>query len=144
MSADSGFFELIITVKPDDIDELGHVNNIIYLRWVQEVAVAHWTAVAPEADQQKLLWVVVRHEIDYKQAALPGDEIIARTWVGDARRIRFERHTEIRRARDRALLAKAVTFWCPIDISTGKLTNVSPEVKSLFARPAEPDAPVTG
>ena len=135
MSADSGFFELAITVKPDDIDELGHVNNVVYLRWVQEAAVAHWTAVAPAADQQTLLWVVVRHEIDYKQAALAGDEIIARTWVGDARRIRFERHTEILRACDRVLLAKALTIWCPIDLHTGKLTNVSPEVKSLFSRP---------
>ena len=75
-------FELAIAVEPADIDQLGHVNNVVYLRWVQEAAVAHWTAIAPATDQAKLLWVVVRHEIDYKQAAFLGDRIIARTWVG--------------------------------------------------------------
>ncbi len=104
MSADSESFELNITVEPGDIDELGHVNNVVYLRWVQEVAVAHWTALAPAADQQRLLWVVVRHEIDYKQPAFLCDSIIAKTWVGNARRIKFERHTEILRAHDRAVL----------------------------------------
>ena len=136
MSADSGAFELNITVGPGDIDELGHVNNVVYLRWVQDAAVAHWTAIAPAADQQRLLWVVVRHEIDYKQPAFLGDPIIAKTWVGNARRIKFERHTEILRARDRAVLARALTFWCPIDTHTGKLTNVSAEVKALFSRDA--------
>ena len=133
----SGAFELNITVEPGDIDQFGHVNNIVYLRWVQDAAVAHWTTTAPASDQEKLQWVVVRHEIDYKQAALLGDEIIARTWVGNARRIRFERHTEILRARDRAVLAKAVTLWCPIDIDTGKITSVSAEVKGLFSRDAD-------
>jgi acyl-CoA thioester hydrolase len=133
MSGDSEAFELSITVNPEDIDELGHVNNIVYLRWVQDAAVAHWTTLAPAAEREKLLWVVVRHEIDYKQAALLGDGIIARTWVGNVRRIRFERHTEILRACDRVILAKALTIWCPIDIHTGKLTGVSPEVTALFS-----------
>jgi acyl-CoA thioester hydrolase len=82
----------------------------------------------------KLLWVVVRHEIDYKQPAYLGEEIIARTWVGTASRIRFERHTELLRARDRCLLAKALTLWCPIDVQTGKPTNVSAEVRAGFSQ----------
>ena len=126
-------FELAIEVKPADIDQLGHVNNVTYLRWVQEAAVAHWTAVAPAVDQAKLLWVVVRHEIDYKQAAFLGDGIIARTWVGSASRIRFERFTELLRARDRSLLAQARTLWCPIDARTGKPASVSPEVRACFS-----------
>jgi len=134
MDGDSGAFELNIAVEPDDIDQFGHANNIVYLRWVQDAAAAHWTAIAPASDREKLQWVIVRHEIDYKQAAFLGDEIIARTWVGNARRIRFERHTEILRARDRAILAKAVTLWCPIDTGTGKITLVSPELKALFFR----------
>ncbi len=126
-------FELAIAVEPADIDQLGHVNNVIYLRWVQEAAVAHWTAAAPATDQAKLLWVVVRHEIDYQQAAFLGDRIIARTWVGSASRIRFERFTELRRASDRSLLAKARTWWCPIDTRTGKPASVSPEVRACFS-----------
>ena len=126
-------FELAIAVEPADIDQFGHVNNVIYLRWVQEAAVAHWTVAAPATDQAKLLWVVLRHEIDYKQAAFLGDGIIARTWVGSASRIRFERFTELLRARDRSLLAQARTLWCPIDARTGKPASVSPEVRACFS-----------
>jgi len=134
-------FELAIAVDPGDIDRLGHVNNVTYLRWVQEAAVAHWSAAAPAADQARLLWVVVRHEIDYKQPAFAGDSIIARTWVGEATRVRFDRHTELLRGRDRALLARARTVWCPVDARTGRPVAVSPEVRSIFSRPpAEPAA----
>jgi acyl-CoA thioester hydrolase len=126
-------FELAIEVEPADIDQLGHVNNVTYLRWVQEAAVAHWTAAAPAADQANLLWVVLRHEIDYKQAAFLGDGIIARTWVGSASRIRFERFTELLRARDREVLAKARTVWCPIDSRTGRPASVSGEVRASFS-----------
>lgn len=127
-------FELPIRVQPADIDQLGHVNNVTYLRWVQDVAVAHWQAAAPPAEQARLLWVVVRHEIDYKHPAYLRDDILARTWVGTASRWRFERHTEILRAADRRLLARARTVWCPIDRQTGRLTEVSPEVRARFSR----------
>ncbi|MFY9727154.1 MAG: thioesterase family protein [Bryobacteraceae bacterium] len=128
-------FEMAVAVEPGDIDALGHVNNVTYLRWVQDVAVAHWTAFAPAADQASRVWVVLRHEIDYKQPAHLGDRIIARTWVGHATRVRFERHTELLRASDRAVLAKALTLWCPIDPSTGKPASVSAEVRARFSVP---------
>jgi acyl-CoA thioester hydrolase len=89
-------------------------------------------------DQAKLFWVVVRHEIDYKRAAFPGDEIVVRTWVGTSTRITFERHTEVVRGGDRTLLAKARTMWCPIDARTGKPTSVSPEVRAHFSVPDGP------
>ena len=71
--------------------------------------VAHWRAAAPAADQEKLFWIVARHEIDYKQAAYAAMQIVARTWVAAATRIRFERHTEVLRARDAMVLAVART-----------------------------------
>ena len=126
-------FELPIRVEPADIDELGHVNNVTYVRWVQEAAVAHWTAVAPAAAQARLLWVVLRHEIDYKQAAHLGEDIVARTWVGAATRVRFERHTEILRVTDRSVLARARTVWCPIDAGTRRPTAVTAEVRAQFS-----------
>jgi acyl-CoA thioester hydrolase len=126
-------FELAIPVEPADIDELGHVNNVAYLRWVQDVAVAHWRAVAAVEDQSNLRWVVVRHEIDYKHPAYLGDGIVARTWVGTASRIRFERHTELLRAGDRRLLATARTLWCPIDAVTGRPASVGPDVRARFS-----------
>ncbi|MGA2041652.1 MAG: acyl-CoA thioesterase [Bryobacteraceae bacterium] len=129
-------FEMALTVEPGDIDVLGHVNNVIYLRWVQDVAVAHWTAFAPAADLEKRVWVVLRHEIDYKQPACLGDRIIARTWVGHASRLRFERHTEVLRAADRAVLAKALTLWCPLDAATRKPAGVSEEARARFSLPA--------
>jgi acyl-CoA thioester hydrolase len=131
-------FELSIRVEPADIDELGHVNNVTYLRWVQDAAVAHWRALADPADQAALFWVVVRHEIDYKRPAYLGDEIVARTWVGAADGLRFERHTELLRAGDRRLLAKARTLWCPIDSRTGKPASVSAEVRARFSVPSSP------
>lgn len=129
-------FELPILVEAADIDELGHVNNVTYLRWVQDVAVAHWTAAAPAAEQSRLFWIVLRHEIDYLQAAHLDDRVIARTWVGAATRLRYERHTEILRAEDGRVLARARTLWCPIDAATRKPTPVSAEVRARFSVPA--------
>ena len=88
-------FELNVSVLPADIDELGHVNNTVYLRWVQDAATAHWQAVASAGDQAAIFWVVMRHEIDYKAPAFAADEVLLRTWVGTASRLTFERHTEI-------------------------------------------------
>ncbi|MGD0776440.1 MAG: thioesterase family protein [Candidatus Solibacter sp.] len=133
---------MTVAVDPADIDVLGHVNNVVYLRWVQDVAVAHWRAAAPPAEQEKLRWVVLRHEIDYKQAARLGDRIVAQTWVGTATRLQFGRHTEIRRSSDGTLLAKARTVWCPIDAVTGKPTAVSAEVRAVFS--VTPEPPDTG
>ncbi len=136
-------FELPITVLPADIDELGHVNNITYIRWVQDAAAAHWTAAAPSADRERLRWIVLRHEIDYKRPARLGDQVIARTWVGSATRLRFDRHTEIVRASDGTLLVKARTVWCPVDARTLRPTAVSAAVRAGFSvAPAPADAPI--
>jgi acyl-CoA thioester hydrolase len=129
-------FELAIPVQPQDIDELGHVNNVVYLRWVQDVAVAHWRSAATPAQQAEVVWVVVRHEIDYKHPARRDDGIVARTWVGTANRHTFERHTEILRATDRRLLARARTLWCPIDPVSGRPKRVSDGVRARFSTPA--------
>ena len=75
-------FEMTVSALPDDIDEQNHVNNTVYLRWVQEVATAHWRAIASGEVQENIGWVVLRHEIDYKTPAGLGDKITLRTWVG--------------------------------------------------------------
>lgn len=126
-------FELSLAIAPGDIDALGHVNNIVYLRWVQDAATAHWRAAAPHADQEALVWVVVRHEIDYLRPARSGDDIVARTWVGEAVGSDFERFTEIRRARGDKLLARARTLWCPLDRTTGRPTPPSAAVRAKFS-----------
>ena len=130
-SADA--FELTVAVVPTDIDELGHVNNTVYLRWVQDIATAHWCAIASVEAQEAIAWVVMRHEIDYKAPAMDGDAVLLRTWVGRASRLTFERHTEILRAVDRQLLAQARTLWCPISTATGKPTRVTGELRAQFS-----------
>lgn len=124
---------MVVSVSPQDIDEQNHVNNTVYLRWVQQVATGHWRAVASLPAQQKIAWVVLRHEIDYQAPAGPEDEILLRTWVGRATRLTFERFTEIRRTADGRLLAKARTLWCPVNARTGKPTRVPKEVRAQFS-----------
>ncbi len=126
-------FEITTHAVPDDIDELGHVNNTVYLRWVQEVAVAHWQVVAAAESQAAIVWVVLRHEIDYKLPALEGDEVLLRTWVGTASRLTFERHTEIRRRSDAQLLSQARTLWCPLSTATGRPQRVTAELRAQFS-----------
>jgi acyl-CoA thioester hydrolase len=126
-------FEMTVAVSPEDIDEQNHVNNTVYLRWVQEVATAHWRAVASTDAQEGTGWVVLRHEIDYKAPACLGDGVVLRTWVGKATRLTFERFTEIRRSGDDQLLSKARTLWCPINAQTGRPVRVSTQVREQFS-----------
>jgi acyl-CoA thioester hydrolase len=129
----SSAFEMTVPVLPSDIDEQNHVNNTVYLRWVQDVATAHWRALASAEAQAAIGWVVLRHEIDYKTPATLDDEIVLRTWVGKATRLTFERFTEIRRKSDRQLLSQARTLWCPIDMPNGRPMRVSTEVRAQFS-----------
>lgn len=137
-------FELPIQILPADIDMMGHVNNVVYLRWVQDAATAHWEAAATPEQQEAVAWVVVRHEIDYKSSARLGDAVTARTWVGATRRNLFERHTEIVRSSDQKVLSRALSLWCPIDLRTGRVTRVGPDIRNRFsvpeaATPRDPD-----
>jgi acyl-CoA thioester hydrolase len=126
-------FEMTVSVMPEDIDEQNHVNNAVYLRWVQEVATAHWQAIASSEARESIGWVVLRHEIDYKTPACPGDEVVLRTWVGKATRLTFERFTEIRRRSDGQILATARTLWCPINPQTGRPSRVPIDVREQFS-----------
>jgi acyl-CoA thioester hydrolase len=127
-------FERPIEVLPADFDDLGHVNNVVYLRWIQDIATAHWRAAATADQQQRYAWVAHRHEIDYKAPGLPGDALVASTWVGAAEAVRFERFVEIVRASDRKLLAASRTIWVPIARATGRVTRVDDEVRRVFSR----------
>ena len=130
-------FELAITIKPSDIDELGHVNNVVYLSWVQDVAIAHWNFLTTHAHRAKYVWVALRHEIDYRAEAVLGDAVIARTWTGMGRGMRFSRHTEIihiSESGDTKILANAVTQWCPLDRSNSRPTRLPTEIAAFFGK----------
>lgn len=131
-------FTLAIPVEPGDIDVNGHVNNVVYLRWVQDAATAHWLARTSAAEKAAVTWVVVRHEIDYRRAALPGDVIRAVTWVGPASRHTYERNTELRREADDTLLARARTLWCPLEPATGRPCRLEDGLRARFSTPGDP------
>src|SRR5688572_1011400 len=105
-------------VSAEDIDAQGHVNNVAYVRWIQDVAVAHWFSATTPEMREKYTWMLMRHEIDYKKQTFENEEVTAITWVGDPTRISWERFTEIRRGAD--LLVKARSVWCFFDKSSGR------------------------
>lgn len=125
-------FEMALTGAPEHIDELGHVNNAVWVRWVQQVAVAHWRSVADPAHDAAYYWVVVRHEIDYFRAAVAGDSVTARTWVGEAPRgARFDRYMEFTGV-DGKIFVRAKTQWVIIDKALGRPVRVPAEVVAPF------------
>lgn len=125
-------FEHRITAKPEHIDELGHVNNAVWVQWIQEVALAHWYSIADPAHQDDYIWVVVRHEIDYLRAANEGETVTGRTWVGEAPKgARFDRHMEFV-GEDGKVRVRARTTWAIIDRTSGRPIRVPPEVVEPF------------
>jgi len=117
-------------VERADIDELGHVNNVAYLQWVQDVAVAHWNHAATDEQKEKFIWFAIRHEIDYKKPAFENEEITVTTWVGEWTPVTCERFTEIRRSDD--LLVRGRTVWCMIDRNTTKPSRIDDDLRNRF------------
>lgn len=137
MSIDSSIerFEHRISISAEDIDVFEHVNNVVYVRWIQEVSTAHWYARATEEEKETIGWFVVRHEIDYLNSARLGDEIIGRTWVGVAQKNLFERHAEFLRLRDNKVIARSRSLWCPIDLRSLRPMRVGPDIYKRFSAP---------
>lgn len=125
-------FTHTITVAPGDIDDMNHVNNVIYLRWVQDAAAAHWDAGATEEMKRKYAWVVLRHEIDYKSPAKLGDSVMAQTWVSSMGGVRSVRHVKLSHAETGVVLAEAVTTWCLLDSGTQKPKRIDADISSIF------------
>jgi acyl-CoA thioester hydrolase len=117
-------------VGNEDIDQQGHVNNVAYVRWVQEVAVAHWNAVVNLETRSALTWILTRHEIDYLRQTFENDDVTATTWVGKASRVTCERFTEISRGGE--ILVRARSVWCLIDRSSLKPARISSEMRIVF------------
>ena len=125
-------FERQFTAAPEHIDELGHVNNAVWVQWIQEIAVAHWRSVADPKHDGAYFWVVVRHEIDYLRSAVAGDVLLGRTWVGDAPQgARFDRFVEFVNA-DGKPCVRARTQWAIIDKASGRPIRVPPVVVAPF------------
>ena len=120
-----------LQIISSDIDTLGHVNNVVYLRWVQEAAEAHWNSLTSISERTELAWVVIRHEIDYYQSAKPTDDLYAQTWVETSEGVKSIRIVEICSQAEK-LLAKARTTWCLIGAKTQRPKRISDEIKNIF------------
>lgn len=125
-------FTHTITITPADIDEMNHVNNVVYLRWVQDAAAAHWDALAPDELKSKYAWVVLRHEIDYKASAKLGDPVNAETWVSSCEGVRSVRHVKLSHAETGIVFAEAVTTWCLLDAVTKRPKRIDTDITSIF------------
>jgi acyl-CoA thioester hydrolase len=124
-------FSLAIISQPADFDENGHVNNVVYLRWVQDIAIAHWRSRAPAEAQAQWAWIVLRHEVDYRRPLLPGEGAGARTWVGERRGPRFDRYVRID-GPDGEMCAQTRSEWVLIDIVTRRPTRVPEWMETMF------------
>lgn len=131
-SFETAFSHLVRPLRAD-FDGLGHVNNAVYLRWAQEIAVRHWSLVASDEMKRRWLWVVLRHEIDYRDPILPGNEVIARTWLGLAEGPRFDRFVDIRKPGAARAAAAVKSTWVLIDAETRRPKRVSGDILDAFA-----------
>ena len=123
-------FSFTLIVTKSELDALNHVNNVTYLKWVQNVAEKHWNSIVNAESGNKYVWVVIRHEIDYFLPAILNDEITITTYIGDSYGVKSERFVEIKKA-DK-LLAKAKTIWCLLDKNTMKPVKVPSEIMSIL------------
>lgn len=130
----NNIFTKTITIPASAIDENGHVNNVTYVQWMQDIAVEHYATVGGVAAQgQNATWVVREHKVEYLLPAFAGQEVEIRTWVEDARRVRSLRKYEFVRKSDSSLLVRGETDWVFIDSSTGRPLPIPEAVISLLA-----------
>jgi acyl-CoA thioester hydrolase len=131
---DREVFELPLEVRPEHIDENGHVNNVVYVAWLQDAGTAHWNArFEPEA-RARWSWVGTRHEIDYFRPLLPDAQgVKARTWVGEPQGPRFNRYVRIEDGQGQ-LCAQGVTEWVLVDAKTMRPHRIPPDILPAFER----------
>jgi acyl-CoA thioester hydrolase len=130
-------FRLDLAVAEEDIDLLGHASNIAFVRWIQEVAIAHSASVGLDLEAYRRLggvFVVARHEIDYLRPALRGDALEARTWISGVTTAKCHRRTELVRKTDAEVMARGLTTWGFIEASSGRPRRIPVEVLAAFDR----------
>ncbi len=152
-------FAMPLSVGDEDIDMLGHASNIAYVRWVQDVAVAHSAAVGLDMEaysQLGAVFVVRRHEIDYLRPVVRGDSLQLRTWIDSAFAAKCKRATEIVRVSEGAadvVVSRAMTTWGFVELASGRPTRIPDSVRVMFSQPtmrelaalrADSEAPVSG
>ena len=129
---DREVFVVPLEVRPEHIDANGHVNNVVYVGWLQDAGTAHWNARFSQDDRTRWSWVALRHEIDYLRGIEPGAKgVVARTWVGEPPGPRFNRYVRIEDAQGR-VCAQGVSEWCLVDAETLRPQRIPPFMLAVF------------
>lgn len=125
-------FEYLLQVTEEHIDELQHVNNVVYVQFMQDVADKHWHSVVLNEWEKEVVWVVRRHEIDYLYQAVLGDELLIRTWTGEHTTVSWDRHYEIIRPSDQKKIITAKSVWVLLDKTTGRPRRIEESLLKRF------------
>lgn len=127
------YYEKALTVSADDLDDLNHVNNVRYVQWIQDVSKEHWQRYAPTQIQSDVVWVVMNHNITYKNAAKLGDEVKIATHIAQSRGATSIRIVEMHNAITNQLLLRSKTEWCLLNAKTLRPIRISEEIKNVFS-----------
>jgi acyl-CoA thioester hydrolase len=130
---DREVFVVPLTIRPEHIDANGHVNNVVYVGWLQDAGTAHWNARFDADTRGRWSWVALRHEIDYLRGIGPDETgVVARTWVGDPQGPRFSRYVRIEDGHGR-LCAQGLSEWCLVDAATLRPQRIPATMLPAFA-----------
>ena len=125
-------FEKKLQVTPNHLDELNHVNNVIYVQWVNDIAAEHWKSVSNTTVERLYYWVLIKHEIQYKGQAFLGDEVIIKTYFSDTTELKSNRIVEF--FREGKLITQSKTTWCLMDRGTNRVCRIAGEVNEIIQK----------
>jgi len=125
-------FEKLIIVSTEDLDELNHVNNVRYVKWVNDIAKAHWEQNTNVDIRENFFWVVISHFIEYKSSALLDDCIKLKTFILNTEGAKSTRVVEMYHAKTEKLIVKSETIWCLMNSKTLRPSRITPELAALF------------
>lgn len=126
-------FKIPIIIHKNDIDDLKHVNNTVYFRWVQEAATAHWESVTSPDQRSQWVWVVRRHEIDYLRPCFLTDSVMAYTWVIPSEGNGSDRIVVFKNITTEKIITQVKTTWILVDPATKRGCKIPAEILQLFS-----------
>ena len=124
-----------VAIEPADIDHMGHVNNAVYLKWVQDAVVDYWQSVAPPDAVAGHLWVALKHEITYLRPTFLQDVVVAEVIAEKVLGARAFFRTVLRRGED--VLSEIQSCWCCLDVATQRPARLARDVIGRFLPPTD-------
>ena len=123
-----------ITVSVDDLDELNHVNNVVYVDWVQDIAKNHWYSLVSNEIKKNYYWVLLEHQIKYLSPAFLNDRIRLKTYIEKTEGVKSNRVVEIYNLNSNKLLVNSITTWCLVNAKTNKPNRITNEIRQAFGK----------